>query len=133
MKALTNKSGGMCLGFPDVCKTPTPGGPVPIPYPNIVQTEAAKPYAKKVKFEGMKALTQKSKWKRSMGDEAGTGGGIISSKNMGPTGFIMGSLLVKIEGAPAVYQFSPTKHNGDTPNTVGAALQAPQTKVDITM
>lgn len=23
------------MAFPDVCKTPTPGGPVPIPYPNI--------------------------------------------------------------------------------------------------
>lgn len=23
------------FSFPDVCKTPTPGGPVPIPYPNV--------------------------------------------------------------------------------------------------
>jgi hypothetical protein len=22
--------------IPDVCKTPTPGGPVPLPYPNVV-------------------------------------------------------------------------------------------------
>lgn len=28
-------SGGMNTVFPDVCKTPSPGGPVPIPYPNI--------------------------------------------------------------------------------------------------
>ena len=28
-------SGGMSTVFPDVCKTPTPGGPIPIPYPNI--------------------------------------------------------------------------------------------------
>jgi len=28
-------SGGMSIVFPDVCNTPTPGGPVPVPYPNI--------------------------------------------------------------------------------------------------
>ena len=28
-------SSGMSIVFPDVCKTPTPGGPVPTPYPNI--------------------------------------------------------------------------------------------------
>ena len=28
-------SGGQSPIFPDVCKTPTPGGPIPIPYPNI--------------------------------------------------------------------------------------------------
>ena len=27
-------AGGMNLGFPDVCLTPTPIGPIPIPYPN---------------------------------------------------------------------------------------------------
>ena len=28
-------SGGLSTVFPDVCKTPSPAGPVPIPYPNI--------------------------------------------------------------------------------------------------
>ncbi|NMG66435.1 DUF4150 domain-containing protein [Azoarcus indigens] len=28
-------SGGMSMVFPDVCNTPSPGGPIPIPYPNI--------------------------------------------------------------------------------------------------
>ena len=28
-------SGGMSMVLPDVCKTPTRGGPVPIPYPNM--------------------------------------------------------------------------------------------------
>jgi hypothetical protein len=31
----STKRGSAVLAFPDVCKTPTPGGPVPIPYPNI--------------------------------------------------------------------------------------------------
>jgi hypothetical protein len=28
---------GIAFAFPDVCNTPTPGGPVPIPYPNVAQ------------------------------------------------------------------------------------------------
>ena len=28
-------SSGLTLAFPDVCKTPSPGGPIPIPYPNV--------------------------------------------------------------------------------------------------
>jgi hypothetical protein len=31
----STKRGSTITMFPDVCKTPTPGGPVPIPYPNI--------------------------------------------------------------------------------------------------
>ena len=32
----STKGGGMCFGFPDVCKTPAPPAPfVPIPYPNF--------------------------------------------------------------------------------------------------
>ena len=37
------KGGGQCFGFPDVCKTPSPAGPVPIPYPNFgLLNQAAK-------------------------------------------------------------------------------------------
>lgn len=28
-------SGGMAIAFPDVCLTPSPSGPIPVPYPNI--------------------------------------------------------------------------------------------------
>ena len=28
--------------FPDVCKTPTPGGPVPVPYPDMAAPAASK-------------------------------------------------------------------------------------------
>ena len=30
-------SGGAIIAFPDVCKTPAPGGPIPIPYPGVAQ------------------------------------------------------------------------------------------------
>ena len=31
-------SGGVTIAFPDVCKTPSPAGPIPIPYPNIAKS-----------------------------------------------------------------------------------------------
>jgi hypothetical protein len=41
----STKRSGVTFSFPDVCKTPTPGGPVPVPYPNgtyEVKNSAAK-------------------------------------------------------------------------------------------
>jgi len=35
--------GGMNFGFPDVCKTPSPVGPIPIPYPNMATGMTANP------------------------------------------------------------------------------------------
>ena len=49
-------SGGMTIAFPDVCKTPTPGGPVPIPYPNISKSSDTGKGTKKVKTGGEIAL-----------------------------------------------------------------------------
>ena len=44
----TTNAGGMCMGFPDVCKTPIPpAGPVPIPYPNMAMVNQAKDLAAK--------------------------------------------------------------------------------------
>ena len=31
-------SNGVTIAFPDVCKTPSPAGPIPIPYPNIAKS-----------------------------------------------------------------------------------------------
>ncbi|WP_298776715.1 PAAR-like domain-containing protein, partial [uncultured Shewanella sp.] len=33
----------MNLGFPDVCNTPGPVGPIPVPYPNISQGNMCNP------------------------------------------------------------------------------------------
>lgn len=38
MSVVHKKSGGVSLSFPDVCKTPSPAGLVPIPYPNIAKS-----------------------------------------------------------------------------------------------
>lgn len=89
--------------LPDVCKTPSPGGPVPIPYPVIVSMASdLKKGSKKVKFDGGKSAAIKgSEFSRCSGDEAGTAGGVKSSTNMKEATWILYSFDVKIEGKNA--------------------------------
>lgn len=126
MFALT-KAGGQCLAMPDVCKTPTPAGPIPIPYPNISSPAQADPTVNKVLIDGSPALNLNSKIKMSNGDEAGSAGGVVSNKISGETQFTMGSQKVFIGGSPAVKLSSPTAQNGAPANAVGAALAPSQT------
>jgi Toxin PAAR-like domain len=48
-------SGQAIIAFPDVCNTPTPGAPVPIPYPNLSPTAPTSPLptGQKVKVTGL--------------------------------------------------------------------------------
>ncbi|MBN2688565.1 MAG: DUF4150 domain-containing protein [Deltaproteobacteria bacterium] len=125
--------GGMCFAFPDVCNTPSPAGPIPIPYPNICQgaTADSSTVAQKVYIDGMQACTIKTKTPMSNGDEAGVSGGIVSGKNMDEGQFTQGSTKVYVEGSPAVRLTSPTKQNGSSSNAVGAAIAPSQVKVMI--
>ena len=66
-------SNGVTIAFPDVCKTPSPAGPIPIPYPNIAQVVATRRQgAKKVKCDGNPICVKDSNFKMSTGDEAGS-------------------------------------------------------------
>ena len=38
LSVVHKSSDGVTIAFPDVCKTPAPGGPVPIPYPNVAKS-----------------------------------------------------------------------------------------------
>ncbi len=89
--------------LPDVCKTPSPGGPVPIPYPVIVSMSSdLKKGSKKVKFDGGNSAAIKgSEFSRCTGDEPGTAGGVKSSTNMKEATWILYSFDVKIEGKNA--------------------------------
>lgn len=133
MLPASSKQGGMCQGTPDTCKTPSPGGPVPIPYPNIAQCAQAQPgtFSLKVKLQGANALTQTSKISMSSGDEAGSaGGGVISNMIKGPAEFKLGSVKVKFEGKGAAYVTAMVAHNGTNPNFPAGAQVAPsQAKV----
>lgn len=130
----SSNGGGQCAGFPDVCKTPSPAGPIPIPYPNIAMLTQAKgsSCSSKVKIINKKAATTKTEISMSSGDEAGSaGGGVVSSKFKGPAKFKKGSSKVKVEGSPMVHLTSAVGLNGGSNANCPAGVQvAPsQTKV----
>ena len=104
-------SGGMSMVFPDVCKTPTPGGPIPIPYPNIGQATNTSKGTKKVKIDGKMAMVKGAKYSMTSGDEAGSVGGVISSKIKGEAEYMMYSFDVKFEGKNACRLGDPLWHN----------------------
>lgn len=91
-------SGGMSIVFPDVCKTPSPGGPVPIPYPNTGQASDTSSGPKKVTCDGKMPMVKGATYSKTMGDEAGTAGGVVSGCNRGVAEFMLYSFDVKFEG-----------------------------------
>ena len=119
-------SSGMAMSFPDVCKTPSPGGPVPIPYPNIAQSSDLAKGTKKVKVDGKSVMVKDSELSRSSGDEAGTLKGVVSNQNMGKAKAILYSFTVKMEGKNVVRLTDMMQTNGMSGNAINPAeLQAP--------
>lgn len=105
-------SNGTTIAFPDVCKTPTPAGPVPIPYPNVAMSSDTASGTTKVKCDGESTCVKDSNFSTSTGDEAGSaGGGVASSKQKGKAEFVMGSMDVKFEGKDVVRAFDIMLHN----------------------
>jgi hypothetical protein len=88
---------------PDVCKTPSPGGPVPIPYPVIMSKSSdLKNGTTTVKADGGQMIAVKGcEYATCNGDEAGTAGGVVSSTNMKEAKFILFSFDVKMDGKNA--------------------------------
>jgi len=113
--------------IPDVCKTPTPGGPVPIPYPVIVSMSSdLKKGSKKVKFDGGNSAAVKgSEFSRCTGDEPGTAGGVKSSTNMKEATWILYSFDVKIEGKNACRLSDKMMMNHGNTACLGGLQQAP--------
>src|SRR5213592_4053468 len=95
-KTVVHKSSdGIATAFPDVCKTPSPGGPVPIPYPNIARSADSADTATTVKANGQPIMLKTSNFSKSSGDEPGTAGGVVSNVNRGKAMFINYSFDVK--------------------------------------
>jgi hypothetical protein len=91
-------SSGLCMGFPDVCKTPSPAGTIPIPYPNIAKSSDTSKGSSTVKCDGEPVMIEGSSFSKSSGDEVGSAGGILSSCNKGKAEFILYSFDVKFDG-----------------------------------
>jgi hypothetical protein len=100
MRTVIHKdSGGMLIVFPDVCKTPAPpAGPIPIPYPNIAQSQDTSDGSETVKMDGNPVLLKGSKFSQSTGDEAGSAGGVASSSTKGQADPLLYSFDVKVDG-----------------------------------
>lgn len=104
-------SGGMSIVFPDICKTPTPGGPVPVPYPNIAMSSDTVGGPTTIKCDGGMPMVQGATYSMSTGDEAGSAGGVISGTIKGPAEFMLYSFDVKFEGKNVCRLGDPLYHN----------------------
>lgn len=112
LSVVHKSSNGTTIAFPDVCKTPSPGGPIPIPYPNVARSSDTAKGTKKVKCDGNPTCVKDSNFKTSTGDEAGTaGGGVISNKTKGKAEFVNSSFDVKFEGKNVTRAFDLMLHN----------------------
>ena len=105
-------SNGTTVAFPDVCKTPSPAGPIPIPYPNVAKSSDTAKGASTVKCDGNPVCVKDSNFSMSTGDEAGSaGGGVVSNKIKGKAEFVNFSFDVKFEGKNVCRAFDLMLHN----------------------
>src|SRR5262249_16877307 len=96
---------------PDVCKTPSPGGPAPVPYATLANNSDLAKGSKTVKIEGNSIALESSSLSMSSGDEPGTAGGIISLKFKGNMTWGSASPDVKVERKGVVRFMDVTQHN----------------------
>ena len=138
LSVVHKSSNGTTIAFPDVCKTPSPGGPIPIPYPNIAMSTDTAKGTKKVKMDGNPICTKDSNFRMSTGDEAGSaGGGVVSNKIKGKAEFVSFSFDVKAEGKNVARALDLMLHNDKNtppfpvlqPPVIGLAMPPPCTCV----
>lgn len=118
---------GTDIGFPDVCLTPSPAGPVPIPYPNIGMGPTAVPAQVKVFYFFTPAHNMATTTTISNGDNAGVATGVASGMVMGPDRHLTASFTVLVGGMPATKMTSVALQNST--NCPGARLVPSQPRV----
>jgi hypothetical protein len=104
-------SGGLSTVFPDVCKTPSPAGPVPIPYPNVGKAADTSAGPSSVTVDGSMPMVKDARYALTSGDEAGSAGGVLSGVFAGEAEFSMYSFDVKLEGRNVCRLGDPLLHN----------------------
>jgi hypothetical protein len=120
-------SGGFSVAtLPDVCKTPSPGGPVPVPYPNIASERDLAKGTTTVKADGGHMCAKYgSEFSMSMGDEPGTVGGVKSSTFKKEASWITYSFDVKLEGKGACRLTDKMFHNHQNTASMAGKVHAP--------
>ena len=115
MKMVASVSSGhtsVSMGPNDMCKTPTPGGPVPMPYPNIALAATIGPgYTTKTLVMATPMWTKKGKSALSNGDQPGVALGIMSNKIMGMCEVTMCSNDVEAESGGVVRTMDKSNSN----------------------
>jgi Domain of unknown function (DUF4150) len=112
--------------IPDVCKTPTPGGPVPLPYPNISQSATLDKGTKTVKADGgMMIAIKGSEFSMSNGDEPGSIGGVKSNTFIKESTWILYSFDVKMEGEGTCRLTDKKFQNHENTADMGGIIQVP--------
>jgi hypothetical protein len=112
--------------IPDVCKTPTPGGPVPLPYPNISQSATLDKGTKTVKADGgMMIAIKGSEFSMSNGDEPGSIGGVKSNTFIKESTWILYSFDVKMDGANACRLTDKKFQNHENTVDMGGCTRLP--------
>jgi hypothetical protein len=128
MTSLVHKgSSGISIAtIPDVCKTPTAGGPIPIPYPNIALSSMLAKGTTTVKVDGgMMAAVKGSEFSVSSGDEPGTVGGVKSNTSMKEATWILFSFDVKLDGKEACRFTDKMFHNHENTVNMGGVVNPP--------
>ena len=111
--------------IPDVCKTPSPGGPVPVPYPNIANSITLSSGTTTVKGDKAMAANKGSKFAISNGDNAGVAGGVKSSTFMKEATWILYSYDVKMDGKNTARLSDKMFHNSENAANLGGEAQQP--------
>jgi Domain of unknown function (DUF4150) len=102
---------GMAQTQLDVCKTPTPGGPVPTPYPNIAMSSQTADGSTTVSCDGNPIMLKDSNFSMSSGDEPGSIGGVKSNVIKGQADPMNYSFDVKVEGKNVFRRSDPMMQN----------------------
>jgi hypothetical protein len=118
---------GMDMGFPDVCLTPTPAGPVPIPYPNIALGPTAIPSQVNTLFMCTPAHNLATTIPLTNGDNPGVAMGVASGMVMGPSRHLVPCATVLVGGVPATRLTSVSIQNST--NCPGMRIVPSQVKV----
>ncbi len=118
---------GTDTAFPDVCLTPSPAGPTPVPYPNIAMGQMGVPAVYHVLFMATPAHNLSTCVPLTNGDNAGLATGLASGTVMGPARHVTGAFSVLVGGMPATRLTSVSVQNGT--NAPGARLAPSQVKV----
>ena len=118
---------GVDSGAPDVCLTPSPAGPVPVPYPNVAAGPMGSPAVNHVLFMATPAHTLATQVSLTNGDNAGVATGMASGTVMGPSRHLTGAFTTLVGGMPATRVTSTSLQNST--NCPGVRVAPSQVKV----